>query len=220
MEHVKRQHGPVLAALLQARRLSVREHLLPLLAFAVELTAGEEDQAAVSRQLVNWVAAIKVQSREDESGALGEFGPEGAVAWREAVDVIVRHSDPRPAALVVERDPVQRRFAATILSRAGWTVNTAATQDDALWLGRTLPYQLMLLDYELPDGTGAEVAQQLRAGNGPNLNTYMLGCSGGEHGKQCLAAGMDEYLQKPIDLRVLKYRALRVASRTPVTSSL
>jgi CheY-like chemotaxis protein len=75
------------------------------------------------------------------------------------------------------------------------------------------------MDYEWPTGGGTEAVRGIRASGGPNAGAYILGSSDGDSRKEFLHAGVDEFLQKPIDLATLKMRALRVASGTATVSS-
>jgi CheY-like chemotaxis protein len=217
MEKVKRQFGPGLVVLLQAKGLNVREHLDSILAEVLELARRGADRSTLSGQIVRLVAEI--ENASGGANAKPQKAVEGGAAWCRAVDTMLRESTGPQAALVMESDPVQRKFVATILARAGWTVNSAATGDEGLWLSSKLRYELIIIDHQLSAGTGSEAAEEIRAGSGPNSDTYILGTSAKDHRKECLAAGMDEYLQKPIDLTMLKYRALRVASGTDAASS-
>jgi CheY-like chemotaxis protein len=210
MENVIFSYGPGVVQLLQARGLRVREHLKPVLQQVAEFASKNADPLLTGRYVVGLVASLEGSSAETDFGE----------AWCGAVESMFRHAEAgsRPAALIVESDPVQRKYAATILARTGITVNAVAHVDGAL-LCDSLRYDFILLDNAWPTGRGAELAEGIRAGQGPNTNTYILGTSGNFARQECMAAGMDSFLQKPIDKATLKALALRAASGTLTVSS-
>jgi two-component system cell cycle response regulator DivK len=65
--------------------------------------------------------------------------------------------------LIVEDDDLNLRFFADLLESEGYRTRTAQTGDDALAAARAEPPDLILLDIELPERSGLDVAQELRA---------------------------------------------------------
>jgi CheY-like chemotaxis protein len=72
-----------------------------------------------------------------------------------------------PAALVVDDHEGFRAFARLILESAGFTVTEAATGAEAASAAAAIGPQLVLLDIQLPDTDGFEVARRLTAQPGP-----------------------------------------------------
>ena len=71
-----------------------------------------------------------------------------------------------PTALVVDDHEGFRAFARLILESAGLSVTEAATSAEAASAAAATSPQIVLLDIQLPDTDGFEVAQQLTARNG------------------------------------------------------
>jgi DNA-binding response OmpR family regulator len=69
--------------------------------------------------------------------------------------------DRAPIALVVDDEPLVRRFVSTVLRRQGWLVREAADAVGALSLA-TEPFDLLVTDYEMPGISGLALAAQLR----------------------------------------------------------
>jgi two-component system, OmpR family, KDP operon response regulator KdpE len=67
-----------------------------------------------------------------------------------------------PVALVVDDEPMVRRFVAAVLQREGWTVREAADALAALEMASVEPPDLLITDYEMPSVTGIALAEQLR----------------------------------------------------------
>jgi DNA-binding NtrC family response regulator len=68
-----------------------------------------------------------------------------------------------PTILYVDDETDQRLFLAAILEYRGFRVKTAKRAVDALQLIATEHFAVVIVDYELPDMTGAQLAQEIRA---------------------------------------------------------
>src|SRR5688572_27726547 len=99
--------------------------------------------------------------------------------------------------LVVDDDPNMREGLRDILEDAGYTVDAYETGAEAVQRLREHPVDIALLDYKLPDGTGAEWAGRLRAIR-QDLRIFLLtGFAAGEL-PDAAGAGFDGVLTKPI----------------------
>jgi DNA-binding response OmpR family regulator len=99
--------------------------------------------------------------------------------------------------LLLEDDALLADQIATLLRRERYTCDTAATVTDARALVENSSYQLILMDWNLPDGTGLALLESIR-GVGDAVPVLML--SGRESvGERVLAldTGADDYLCKP-----------------------
>jgi two-component system KDP operon response regulator KdpE len=101
--------------------------------------------------------------------------------------------------LYVDDDEAMLRIVAATLPRlAGVDVVTAATGAHALALLGKSRFDLVLLDYELPDFDGADLCAEIRVRIGATVPVVFL--SGHEDGPQRhagLAAGANAFLRKP-----------------------
>ncbi len=103
--------------------------------------------------------------------------------------------------LIVDDSVTALTMAAVVVRSAGHEVDTAADGASALERASAHAFHLVLLDLELPDTTGFELAQRIRALEGPNRFTPMLTLSGTESASarhECLAAGMLGLIKKPL----------------------
>ncbi len=112
--------------------------------------------------------------------------------------------------LVVEDDVKMASLLKRGLEREGYAVDVAATGEDALWAGRELPYDAVVLDAMIPPPDGFDVCRQLReAGRWMPIIMLTARDSIGDrvHG---LDAGADDYLPKPFSFAELfaRLRAL------------
>jgi CheY-like chemotaxis protein/HPt (histidine-containing phosphotransfer) domain-containing protein len=108
--------------------------------------------------------------------------------------------------LVVEDDPVSRRVAVHLVQRHGYAVDTATNGQAAIDAVSAQPYALVLMDCQMPgvDGFTAtaeirrrEAALGDRARRVPIIALTASNVDGDR--ARGLAAGMDEYLTKPLD---------------------
>ena len=104
-----------------------------------------------------------------------------------------------PSILIVEDDPVSRQLVHACLVGLGCTPDAVESGEAALEALETKQYDLLLLDIQMPGMDGYEVARQVRArfGSHPWMVALTAATRDGDR-ERCLAAGMDDYLSKPM----------------------
>ena len=85
-----------------------------------------------------------------------------------------------------------------ILIAAGYQVTTARTGAQAIELARRIPFDLLVADVYLPDTTGIQVFQQIRAVNAEMAGIVITGHSTWEIALDALRAGFVAFLAKPV----------------------
>ena len=101
--------------------------------------------------------------------------------------------------LVVEDDPKTARFLKQGLEEEGHAVDVAADGNEGSFLGHLNPYDLILLDVQLPLRSGLQLASELRR-EGIEAPILMLtGRDATPDVVRGLNAGADDYLTKPFD---------------------
>ncbi len=130
----------------------------------------------------------------------------------------------KPAVLLAEADDALRDLLVLALSQAGWQVTCAPDGAEAVELARrTLP-QLVILDILLPKINGLDVLRLLK--KQPAFEAVpvlvMSELAFREVVMQAMAAGAQDFLVKPFDVRLLlnkaekaRQRPLRAASPAP-----
>jgi sigma-B regulation protein RsbU (phosphoserine phosphatase) len=117
---------------------------------------------------------------------------------------------PAPKVLLVDDDATTRRLLQATLSGSGFEVLTAANGGEALEMIAAIEPDLLILDFEMPDLTGAEVCRRLRADDLPairELPVIMLTAHAGESEEiDCLHAGASDFVTKPISRAILEAR--------------
>lgn len=114
--------------------------------------------------------------------------------------------------LVVDDEPKIVQLVRDYLERAGFTVSTARSGDEALMRARTEPPELVVLDLGLPGIDGLDVTRALRRSG--DLPIIMLTARDDETDRIIgLELGADDYVTKPFSPRELVARVRAVLRR-------
>jgi PAS domain S-box-containing protein len=121
--------------------------------------------------------------------------------------------------LLGEDHPVNLRVAQLMLSRLGYTCDTAADGLQILEHVASQPYDVILLDVQMPELNGLETAARLCATLPPARRPWIIAMTAnameGDR-EDCLTAGMDDYLSKPIGAKPLAAALTRAANHLPL----
>ncbi|MDF1720024.1 MAG: ATP-binding protein [Minwuia sp.] len=116
--------------------------------------------------------------------------------------------------LIVDDVAVNQKLASSIVESAGHDAFSAGGGREALQALRSLPYDMVLMDVEMPDMDGLAATRAVRllpgaVGRIPII--AMTAHPGDEYLERCVDAGMNGYLAKPLDaeelLQLLRQRA-------------
>jgi CheY-like chemotaxis protein len=126
---------------------------------------------------------------------------------RDLLALAGRTAKPTPASsgariLLAEDNAVNQRVARAILEKAGHTVIVAYNGENALSMWENQPFDLILMDVQMPDIDGFEATARIRARekeSGAHIPIIAMTAHAmtGDR-ERCLDAGMDDYISKPI----------------------
>jgi two-component system response regulator PhoP len=108
--------------------------------------------------------------------------------------------------LLVEDEAPLRETLAARLKREGYAVDTASDGEEAMFLGKEVPFDVAIIDLGLPKMTGLELIQKLR-GLGQKYPILILTARSSWQDKvEGLKTGADDYLVKPFHVEELLAR--------------
>jgi two-component system, OmpR family, KDP operon response regulator KdpE len=119
-----------------------------------------------------------------------------------------------PNVLVVDDEPSLRKTLRTSLVASGFAVSEARNGEEALGVVQQQPFDLVLLDINMPGAGGIDACRKIRS-FAPQVGIIMVTVRDSENDKvHALEAGADDYVTKPFRLRELVARLRAVQRRT------
>ena len=108
--------------------------------------------------------------------------------------------------LLAEDNKVNQKLALVLLQRLGYVVDLAENGLEAVDASGKKHYALILMDMQMPVMDGLEATKQIRSGSGLNKQTPIVALTANamqSDNDACRAAGMNDFLTKPINRETL-----------------
>jgi signal transduction histidine kinase/CheY-like chemotaxis protein/HPt (histidine-containing phosphotransfer) domain-containing protein len=137
-----------------------------------------------------------------------------------------RTQEPAPATvplriLLAEDHPLNQRVALRMLERLGYRADVAANGREVLERLVREPYDVVLMDVQMPEMNGLDASRAICArwpvSERPRIIAMTAEAVEGDR-QTCLAAGMDDYVVKPVSLAQLRRALGQCCPRTDRTS--
>jgi CheY-like chemotaxis protein len=104
--------------------------------------------------------------------------------------------------LLVEDNKINQKLAMALIQRLDLTADLAEDGREAVAAAGKKQYALILMDMQMPEMDGIEATKKIRLLEGPNMKTPIIALTANamkDDRDACLAAGMDDFLTKPIN---------------------
>jgi signal transduction histidine kinase/DNA-binding response OmpR family regulator len=122
--------------------------------------------------------------------------------------------------LLAEDNHINQVLTVTVLEREGHRVDTVGNGLEAVEAARAIPYDLILMDVHMPEFDGLEATAAIRAFEGSAGRVPIIAVTAnameGDR-ERFLAAGMDDYVSKPIDIETLTEKVAGFVKRADVS---
>ena len=208
-------HMPGLDGAMLAARVREAGHLLPLVLFT-SLGRKEADErlfaatlAKPLRQSQLFDTLVSLLAHDAEPRA-------APAAARPRMDAGLAERHPLRI-LLAEDNVVNQKLALRLLQQMGYRADVAANGIEAIECVERQPYDVVLMDVQMPEMDGLEasrriVAAQPDAARRPRIVAMTANAMQGDR-EECLAAGMDDYVTKPIRVDALVEALMAATAR-------
>jgi signal transduction histidine kinase/DNA-binding response OmpR family regulator len=146
------------------------------------------------------------------------------------IDVLAEAAPPRPPVivtavgekladrhplrvLVAEDNGVNQKVALAMLRHLGYRADLAGDGLEAVEAVRRVPYDIVFMDLQMPELDGVDATKRIIAEHPPGRRPRIVALTANafdEDREACLAAGMDDYVSKPLKTETLEAALLRV----------
>ncbi len=148
------------------------------------------------------VLPFELQSADDAAEAPHPAGAEAEDPFASAPSAAILELNSRRQILLVEDNPVNQKLAARLLEKRGYTIDTANNGHEALAALDRQPYDLVLMDVQMPGMNGLDATAAIRErekATGEHVPIVAMTAHAMKGTREkCLRSGMDEYISKPI----------------------
>jgi CheY-like chemotaxis protein len=133
---------------------------------------------------------------------------EGAIERSVAEPTIPENDKQKIRILVAEDNPVNQKVAQAMLRKMGLRADVVADGQEAVNALQTVPYDLVLMDCQMPEMDGLEATLCIRQEGSKALNPRipiiaMTASTMQGDREKCIQAGMNDFIAKPVQIREL-----------------
>ncbi|HEY9074104.1 MAG TPA: response regulator, partial [Desulfobaccales bacterium] len=198
---------PEMDGVMLAREIEEQRPQLPLILFS---SLGRREIGAPADLFVAQISKPMKPSQLYD-GLMTIFAAEPLTVRRDD-EAVKSQIDPGLAArlplriLLAEDNAVNQKVALRLLARLGYRADVVGNGLEAVEAVQRQPYDVVLMDVQMPEMDGLEASRRIKLGEAgitvPRIIALTADAMQGDREK-CLAAGMDDYITKPIHVEAL-----------------
>ncbi|MBH0182398.1 MAG: response regulator [Nitrospira sp.] len=202
--------GLELARRIKADALLSATRLILLTALGRRGDAKAAQDAGIAAYLTKPIR--QVQLYECLGLVLANASPAGSGTTHPPAPLITRHSlseaqaQSRGRILVAEDNPINQKVAVKMIEKLGYRVDIAGNGREAVEALERIPYALVLMDCQMPVMDGFQATTAIRSREAGGKRTPIIAMTANamqEDREQCLKAGMDDFISKPVASKAL-----------------
>ncbi|HTL75698.1 MAG TPA: GAF domain-containing protein [Casimicrobiaceae bacterium] len=198
-------HMPQMSGVELARRLRAARPALPLVLFT---SLGRKEAGAADGLFNAYLAKPLRQSQLFDTLVTllaNDVSPKAVAAARPRLDAGMAERHPLRI-LIAEDNVVNQKLALRLLQQMGYRADIASNGIEAIESIERQPYDIVLMDVQMPEMDGLDAAREINRrwpdGTRPRIVAMTANAMQGDR-EACLAAGMDDYVTKPIRVEAL-----------------
>jgi signal transduction histidine kinase/DNA-binding response OmpR family regulator len=151
-----------------------------------------------------------------------ETAPSNSVPAASQAPAALPSSEPALDLLLAEDNRINQRFAVALLNKAGHQVQIVENGHQAVDAVRHKDFDAILMDIQMPELDGIEATRQIRALPPPACDVHIIAMtanamSGAQ--EEYLSVGMNDYIAKPVDTKLLMSKLAKVPTRATAKTS-
>jgi len=194
-------HMPGMDGVALAKEVRKRNAALPLVLFS---SLGRREAGADERLFAAFLTKPIHQSQLFDTlvslVATEEAPKKAAAPARRTMDPGMAVSHPLRI-LLAEDNAVNQKLALRILQQMGYRADVASNGIEAIECVERQPYDVILMDVQMPELDGLDATRRIRESRAPEAQPHIVAMTANamrEDREACFAAGMDDYVAKPI----------------------
>lgn len=117
--------------------------------------------------------------------------------------------------LVVDDLPMNLSMMVMMLQKLGFSAETASNGLEAVQLHKTAPYDVIFMDWEMPELDGVEATRRIRNLNNKAQQPWIIALTANastSHKETCIKAGMNDYLSKPVSIDQIAHKLEQISA--------
>jgi CheY-like chemotaxis protein len=209
-------HMPEMDGLTLAEKLNALNDKLPLVLFSsLGRREAGDTKGLFSAYLMKPLRQSQLFDTLVEMLAKDEVTQRAAAPTQQALDPGMATRRPLRI-LVAEDNLVNQKLALRLLQQMGYRADLVSNGIEAIDSVQRQTYDVVLMDVQMPEMDGLEASRRITAkwpnGKRPHIVAMTANAMQGDR-EMCLAAGMDDYVTKPIRVNELIEALMRVPAR-------